>query len=395
MEAISQYSVLEVGEYVAVPYAGKLFSDLGADVLKIEPREGDVARRVGPFEGAPDPDASGFFGYLNTGKRSVTLARGDGIAPDVLCDLIETEGIDLVIEEDLVAYGVDPVELAEAFPDLSVVSLSAFGATGPYREYDAPELVAMAESGHVNKMGYPDEAPLRPRIKSADYWAGQYVALSGVSALLARDLQGGDGRYVDVSKRAAAVTYMEGFVAAYSWQGATTERTGYGYPDQGDQPGYPAIFETRDGYVSISPSGGSWEAFCTDVLERPELVDDERFATPSDRTENLDAIREVIQETVRARGKWELLEEFQAVGIPSAVTATPEDVAEFEHLKEREFWQDVPLSNGEEVTMPGFAFRLNKETIEMERPPRLGEHNKKVYGEAGFDLERLESAEVI
>ena len=395
---MSPYSVLEIGEYVAAPYAGKLFSGIGADVLKVEPPEGDVARRVGPFyEDDPRPENSGYFAYLNTGKRSVTLDPESDEAPAAIRALIEQEGIDLVIETALREYGVDPEALCEEYTELTVTSISGFGATGPFQEFEAPEIVAAAESGQMNKMGYPEQPPTRVRIKALDYMGGEYAAFSSMAALFTRDNVSGEGQYVDVSSREAGTSSLEFFIPGYSYSGETTQRTGTGYARQGeDQEGFPTIYPAADGHFSAAVNTpDTWKAFCEHILEDPELADDERFNTLDSIIENSLQAREIIEDYTSQHEKWELLEEFQAVGIPSAVTATPEDVAEFEHLKEREFWQDVPLSNGEEVTMPGFAFRLNKETIEMERPPRLGEHNKKVYGEAGFDLERLESAEVI
>lgn len=389
MDLVDGYSVLEIGEYVAVPYAGKLFSDLGADVLKVEPPDGDVARRISPFSSGPGTDSSGFFGYLNTGKRSVT-APENGLGRDVIGDLVESEGIDLLLENRLSAYGIDPASLSDAYPAVSVVSLSGFGATGPWQDYLAPDLVAWAESGQMNKMGYPDRAPTRTRIKSADYWGGQMAAIAGLSALFHRDVQGHGGQFVDVSKREAAISAMEFFIAGYSWGGEPTMRRGDGYPDQGPELGYPTIYEAADGYVSAAVLGTErWTAFCEELLGRPELAEAERFATGNQMRRNSAEVQEIVEGYTRERGKWELFEEFQSVGIPSAVTATPADVVEFEHLDVRGFWQEVPLADETPVTMPGFPFRVDRNEVAMGRPPRLGEHNDQVFSTLGYDATAL------
>lgn len=394
---MSEYTILEFGEYVSVPYAGKMFSDTGAEVIKVEPKTGDIARQISPFVGdEKDSNNSGFFAYLNTGKKGITLNPDSDRSDRIVEAIVEEFDVDLIIESNLKDYGWDPNTISNKYDQLCVVSVSGFGASGPEQYYDAPEIVAMAESGHMNKMGYPDKPPTRPQVKSADYWAGQHASLGGLSVLLSRDLQGtGEGYHVDVSKREAAITYMEGFITGYSWSGATTERKGYGYPDQDGQPGLPAIYETTDGHISAAVTGAWWDTVCEDVLGRPNLTEDERFKTPEMRLKNLEEIREIIQEYTRTREKWELFFELQELGIPSGVTATSKDLVELDHLNERNFWQDVPLANDEEVTMPGFPFRTDESTVKMERPPRIGEHNVDIYGNLDVDVEDLTTSEVI
>lgn len=366
------HAVLEVGQYVSAPYAGKLLSDLGARVLKVEPPGGDVARDVGPFgEGRPRTDASAFFGYLNTGKESVTLAR-NGSAPGVLTGLIEAADVDLVIEEDLESYGVDPAALSAAYPDVSVVSLSGFGRSGPFQDYAAPDIVLAAESGQMNKMGYPDRPPTRMRIKSLEYLSGIYAAAAGLTALVARE-RGQPGQHVDLAKRETGIASLAFFITGYSWSGDTTERTGDGFPLQDDDTHSKMIYEATDGHVSVSPS--RWEAFCEDVIDRPDLVEDERFATRQARRENIEDLRTVIEENLLDRQKWNVFNDLQAAGMPSAVTTTVTDIADFEHLQARDFWRTVELPTGEAVTMPGFPFLVEGDRPEMERAPRLGEHD--------------------
>ncbi|MFB6206193.1 MAG: CoA transferase [Haloglomus sp.] len=290
--AFLECTVLEVGEYVSVPYAGKLFADLGADVIKLERPRGDVARRVTPFaDDEPGVDRSEFFGYLNTGKRSVVLPRTPSLATDFVHDLVEAYDVDVVLADTLDEFGLDPAAVSRAHDGVSVVSVTGFGATGPWQDYDAPDVVAWAESGHMNKMGYPDSPPTRPRIKVADYWAGQVTAMSAMAALLASSLQGQDGQYVDVSRREAGLSTMDRFLAGYSWTGETSQRSGYGYPEHDGQPARKAIYRAADGYVSLITK---WDVFCTEFLDRPELVDDERFETRGDRMDNIEAVTELV-----------------------------------------------------------------------------------------------------
>lgn len=379
----SEITVLEIGEYVAVPYAGKIFSDVGADVIKLEPPDGDIARRVGPFrDGELDLSASGFFGYLNTGKKSVTIPESPGVFREILHGIIEEYTVDILLEEDLSDYGIDPEALANEYEDLSVISVSGFGATGPWKEYETPDIVAWAESGHMNKMGYPDSPPVRPRIKIADYWTSHASVISALTALLHRDVHDVGGQWIDVSKREAGVSTMDRFIAGYSWSGATTQRSGFGYPEHGSDDASGALYKAKDGYITAHPtSAGKWEPFCRDFLDRPELIDDERFETRHDRRQHVEEVSEIIEEYTSKHEKWDLFERFQEAGIASAITSTPKDLVEFEHLQEREFWQTVPLPDGTEVTMPGFPFRPGgpEYPVEMERAPELGEHTESVF----------------
>jgi len=385
MDRLSGCSILEVGEYVAVPYAGKLLSDIGATVTKIERPKGDVAREVGPFvEEEPGVERSEFFGYLNTGKRSVRLPPGDATAADFIRDFIEHADVDVVIEEDLLEYGIDPGELVEDSEGLSVVSVSGFGMTGPFQEYEAPEIVAWAESGHMNKMGYPDSPPARLRIKAADYWAGQVAAISAMTALFDGVVQGAGGQHIDLAEREVGTSSLEYFVAGYSWSGDPSQRTGQGYPAQGDRTVGKTIYEAKDGYISASV-GGRWETFCEEFLERPELIEDERFETRAARIEHRDEMLEILEEYLRGEEKWDLFRRLQEHGFPSAVTSTPADLAEFDHLKERDFWEDVELPSGDEVTMPGFPFLVDEERPAQERAPQLGEHDGEVYDALGYE----------
>jgi crotonobetainyl-CoA:carnitine CoA-transferase CaiB-like acyl-CoA transferase len=382
---LGELTVVEFGEYVAVPYAGKLFSDLGADVIKLEPPAGDVARYIGPFvDDDPSPDNSEFFGYLNTGKRSVAIPPNCSSQRRLLCDIIAEFDVDLLLESSLAECGIDPEALDDEFPQLSVISLSGFGATGPWQEYEAPDFVGWAESGHMNKMGYPDSPPIRPQIKTVDFWAGQACVISGLGALLNRDIQGGTGQFVDVSKREAAVSTMDRFIAGYSWSGATSERSGGGYPKHDGQPPSQTIYQTKDGYISVRVK---WDEFCTEFLDRPELAEDDRFSTRAARNENNKEVTQIIEEYTSQFEKWELFEKFQEGGIAAGITATPADVFEFDHLHERDFWQETPVPSGSMVTMPGFPFRPGgpEQPVTMNRAPRLGEHTAEVYEAIGYD----------
>lgn len=383
MSYLQDCSVLEIGEYVTVPYAGKFFAALGANVLKIEPPEGDQARHVGPFcKDQPSVESSQFFGYLNTGKESIVLPSGDPMAAEVIIKLLETEDIDVVLESALAAYDLSVDDIVER--GVSVVSVSGFGSTGPYSDYSAPEIVAWAESGHMNKAGYPERPPTRPRIPAVEYWTGQLAAIAAMTAVFDQSINETPAQHLDLAKREAGLSSLERYIFYYSLRDETTSRTGYGYPNQGSS-GNKTVFETRDGYVSSSLVGQRWETFCEEFLDRPDLLDDERFATLDAQEEYRDDMYELADSYIRNEEKWDLFERFQKHAFPSAVTLTPEEVAEFDHLTIRNFWEEVPLPNGTSVTMPSFPVIYDGKRPSQNRPPRLGEHTGKYYEKLGIE----------
>ncbi len=387
---LSQYSVLEVGEYVSAPYAGQLLAGVGADVIKIERPAGDVSRQVGPFiDDVPRLEESAFFGYLNAGKRSVTLDLESATAEAVIHDLIDEYDVDLVVENCLTEYGIDPRGLADRHDGLVVVSATGFGLEGPWQEYETPEIVSAAESGQMNKMGYPDRPPTRLRIKALEYIGGMYAVIGGLSALFHRDANDGSGQHVDVSNREAGSSSMEYYLTGYSWSGHTSNRQGDSYANQGSEQGLRNLYAAADGYISTVPP--DLELLVNDILEQPDYLADDPISLDEEADINDDALHEAIEKCTSQVGKWELFEQLQEHGHPVAITATPEDIVGMDHLEARNFWKAVELPDGDTVTLPGFPFRLDGDTMDLGPIPGLGEHDDEIFDALDYDVGLLGS----
>src|SRR3990170_8046745 len=187
--ALSDLRVIELAQGIAGPYCGKLFADLGADVIKVEPPEGDRARRLGPFPNdEPDAEKAGLFLHLNTGKKSLTLDASVTSGRVVLKKLFERA--DVLIEGDgpagmaerRLAYD----DLRGGFPNLVYVSITPFGCTGPYKDYRGNSLTAMAMSTIMYNSGEPDREPLTTGGTPADYMAGIHGWTGALAALAYR-----------------------------------------------------------------------------------------------------------------------------------------------------------------------------------------------------------------
>ena len=160
--ALKQLKVLETAEGISGPYCGKLMAGLGADVIKIEPPHGDAARQTGPFPNdIPDPEASGLFLYLNTGKRSVTLDLEH--ESDTVLKMVQD--VDVVIENHppgkLASLGLGYDDMARVNPSVLVVSITPFGQYGPYRDFESSDIVVHALSGELYLAGRPEREPLK------------------------------------------------------------------------------------------------------------------------------------------------------------------------------------------------------------------------------------------
>ncbi|MDZ7727271.1 MAG: CoA transferase [Dehalococcoidia bacterium] len=181
--ALEGIRVLELGAFVSAPYCGKLFAGYGAEVIKIEPPEGDIARAHGPFkDDQPNPETSALYLYLNTGKRSVVLDPRTPAGLDAFLRLVETA--DVVINnfrpEDLRAAGITYERLREVNPRVVLVSITAYGQEGPYANYRANNLTGFAMGGQMFITGTQEGGPLKNGGYQADYQGG----LNGFSAAM-------------------------------------------------------------------------------------------------------------------------------------------------------------------------------------------------------------------
>ena len=232
----------------------KLFGDMGADVIKIEPPEGDATRRIGPFlDGKPHPERSLLFWFYNTSKRGITLDLNQQAGQELVKQLAAKA--DVVVESaapgTLARLGLGYDELKQLNPNLVLTSITPFGQTGPYQAYRSSDMVAEALGGMIWTNGFPDEPPLHALGLQAYHSASFFAAIGTLLALLARESLG-EGQWVDVSMQEAVAGAVE-HVAPFYHQGLGIEsRRGSLHWSR-----YFRVARCRDGYV-MHCSLGDW-----------------------------------------------------------------------------------------------------------------------------------------
>lgn len=375
--ALAGLKVLELGRGVPAAYTARLMADFGADVIKVEPRTGDVTRRWGPFPGdGPDPEKSGLFFFLNNGKRSVVL---DLEAEQGRRRFVElAAAADLLIENTpsglLAGLGLDHDSLSATNPGLVTVSVSPFGRSGPYAGWKGTDLNAFHLSASGSRYcGAPDQAPLEHGTFAADIYGAVAAAAWGLAAVYGRGSAGG-GQHVDVSSaETIAATFVGGQnIGGYAQDGVFEHRTGVGMP-----LGAPAtIMPCKDGHVwMLALEPGQWNGLAR-VMGEPDWMGLEMFQDMFTRAQNSDAIYPLLEEWTLAHGKMEIMERCQAEGAPVTAVFTVAEAADHEHLAARGYIVEVEHPRLGKVPTLGAPFKLPASPGGPAGPaPLLGEHD--------------------
>jgi CoA:oxalate CoA-transferase len=401
--ALDGLKIVEWGEMITAPYCGKLAADLGAEVIKIEPPgTGDNARHAGPFfQDVPGLDRSGLFLYLNTNKLSITLDPTTETGRQVFLDLIAEA--DVVLENQKVGFpesiGLGYDALHEINPRLIVVSISPFGATGPYRDYQATDLVVgqMAGLGYLQpgkEEGTVDMPPIRPGGRQADFGAGLTAAAAMMHALFQRSVSG-EGSHVDVSSVEAAIAGDTTIIGPYLEKGTVEHRLPVGNTDGIGVGGYR--LPCKDGYLVFQTGTyGEWQTF-VDVMGNPEWTQDERFQELEARSECFLGVRPELWDWTRTQEKQKLYHATQRRRLTTFPVNTPEDIVNSEHLNERGFFVEVDHPETGPIKYPGApAIMHGTPWAIRSAAPSLGQHNKEVLnGRLGRSLDDLTASQAI
>ena len=392
MNLLAPYRVLDLTDERG-QLTGMILADLGADVVRIEPREGSAARRAAPrLDSGPDAERSLGFAAYDRNKRSAVLdfaAAGDR---DRLLELVA--GTDLVLDSGppalLDQLGLDFARLREANPLLVQVRISAFGQGGPAAAWPASDLTLSALGGPMSVQGDADRAPVRLSVCQAWRHAGAEAA---VAALVghARMRTTGEAVFVDVSAQSAMTWTMLNAMTAHAIQGLDLERDGASL-DIGPTK-FHLVHECRDGYVVALCGGRLTTAILpwlleSGVIDQAWLAREDwksydyrvfrggRFAIP------FDELVATLRRFFRTKTRAELFLPGVERGVTIAPVMTLDDVLAFEQLKVRDYFAPLTLPDGQSVRAPGPFARPSKTRFEIERPaPRLGEHTQEILAE--------------
>lgn len=388
--ALDGMRVIEMGELIAGPFCARLFGDYGADVIKVEPPSGDAARRWGPFpHDEPAGEKSGLYFLLNTNKRGVTLDPDTPEGRALLHDLLR--GADVFVHGmrpgQLRARGLDFDTLSRVNPRLVMISVTPFGQTGPYCEWNAYDLNAFHLTAAGSRyLGRPGEAPLEPGTFIADFFGAYAGAAWGLAAVFGVDTVG--GQHVDVSTAEVIAALFTGAqnIGGYAQDGVFEKRSGVGM-----RLGAPAtIFPCKDGYVwMLALEPGQWKGLAR-AMGDPDWMQLEQFLDMYNRAQNVDAMNPLIAQWTMEHGKQEIMDLCQSNGCPTTAIYTVDEVANHPHLAARAFICEIDHPALGRVRDIGAPIRMPESPGGPRRPaPLLGEHNDEVFaslrraGEAG------------
>jgi crotonobetainyl-CoA:carnitine CoA-transferase CaiB-like acyl-CoA transferase len=390
---LSNVRVLELAERVSGPYCGKTLANMGAEVIKVEPPQGDEARRMGPFpDDIPHPEKSGLFLALNANKYSIALDPTSSNGRQRILKLAQTA--DILIESfpsgRLEELGLGYEALQETNPGLILTSVTPFGNVGPYKDFKATDLTLFHMSGHAHGLlgavEDPDsDPPIRAGGHQAEFVAGLAAATAAVTALFKMRMTG-RGCHVIVSSFEAMVNQLISGLAncAYGRPEPTRDLKQVKESAVGGMVGaIGGVLPCNDGYVAISPrEDAQWERWL-EVMGNPDWSKEERFATREARQKNAPALWELLSQWSRQRSKHEIARLGQERRIPCFPVNTIEDLLVNEHLAHRQFFVEIPHPVAGTYKYPGVAYRLSGASLPLAaRPaPLLGEHNKLFLGQ--------------
>jgi crotonobetainyl-CoA:carnitine CoA-transferase CaiB-like acyl-CoA transferase len=374
--------VVELGEGIAVPYCGKLLADVGAEVIKIESTAGgDCTRQHGPFPNdTPHPEHSGLFLALNTNKRGITLnpytAPGRGILHDLLgrADVF----LDSTPWSLLQAHGLTASDLRRAYPRLVATSITPYGRTGPYRDYQGADITACALSGLSEGLGHGDRPPLVAPLRQAGYQAALSAASATVLALLMRDWRG-EGQTIDIAVAEVLATLQTGvYLNNYYLDGMRSMRA----HRFGSRTIYPAgFYRCRDGFMWVTaPQWEQWERLLA-IIGRPDLAADERFHNRWQTAATPPAELEVpLAQWFMARTRAEIFQTCREARLPITPVYRIDELIAHPQLIARGFFMAVDQPGIGRLQLPGLPMQFSKTPWRVRLPaPLRGEHNIQVY----------------
>ncbi len=375
--------VIDLTRIYAGPYCSMLFADMGAEVIKIEPPEGELIRDNPPMvergKGGPhDRSRSAYFLTLNRNKYGITLNLKHPRALQIFKDLVKIG--DVVLENYapgvMKRLGIDYPVLKAINPRIIMCSISGFGQTGPYAKRMSFDLMAQAMGGLMSITGYPENPPTKVGTSLGDVNAAVHAAFAIMTALWYRE-KTGVGQYVDVPMMETMVAILESGIVR--WTVGKELLTPIGSMNPHEAP--MAAFRCSDGYITIAAVGDEhWQRFCR-AIHRPDWANDPAFATKAQRWARKYILQEEIEKITSRYTVKEVGEMMDRERVANSPILNIQQVVEDPHLKERGYFVEVEHPVIGKAKVPGIPFKLSETPGGVERPsPLVGEHNELILG---------------
>lgn len=384
---LSGLRVLDLTRVLAGPFCTMILSDLGAEVIKVEiPGTGDDSRAFGPFI----HNRSLYFLSINRAKKSVSLNLKTPRGKEILKDLVRH--CDILVENyrpgTMEKLGLGFEVLKEINPRLIYAASTGFGHSGPDSLKPAYDILAQARGGIMSITGHPGSAPTRVGMSLGDITASLFTAI-GINAALYHRTLTGLGQKIDVSMLDSQVAILENALVRYQAEGVSPAPLGNRHPTIAPFQAYKGA----DGFFVIAVGNDNlWRSFCN-ALENSTLQEDPRFATNRLRTENVDALNEVLAPIFATRNSREWLQIMETAGIPCAPINDVEAVMNDPQVLSRNMIVEVEDSLAGKIRIAGNPIKMSSvpESPTRDKVPEIGEHNYEVYQELlGLSIQEID-----
>lgn len=396
-KALKGLRVLEMGQLIAGPSAGRLFAEFGAEVIKVEsPNGGDPIRKWRVVENG----TSLWWHVQSRNKKSITLDLKQPEGQEIICQLAKE--VDIIIENfrpgTMEKWGIGYEHLKGINPGLIMIRISGYGQDGPYRDKPGFGSIGEAMGGLRYLTGYPDRPPTRVGISIGDSISSLYAVIGAMMAVYHRDIKGtGQGQCVDVALYESIFSFMESTLPEYDRTGLIRERTGSTLP--GITPSNTYL--CKDGkYVVIGANGDGIFKRLMITIGYPEFAEDSRFENNATRTDHAEFLDSIIEKWTKSLSLVEVLKLLDDAKVPAGSIYSIEDIVTDPHYNARGMIREVEVEGIGKLKVPGIVPKLSETPGDIDWcGPKLGEHTEEVLTNIlhmkSEEIERLKQNNVV
>lgn len=391
-KALAGLKVVDLTSALSGPFCTMFFADFGAEVIKIEPVGGEQCRTWGPFD--KKSGESGFYCYVNRNKKGCTLNLKSEKGLQMFYDLVKDA--DFLCENYkggvTQKLKIDYETIKKINPSIIYVSGSGFGEDSPISHRPCYDIVAQAMGGMLYLTGFPDNDPVKVGPSVADHASGIYQAVGALIALYHRE-KTGEGQHVDVAMFDTIFSMLETAIPYYTMEDVISERNGNIDPSISPFDVYPC----KDGFVALGVGNDRlWKNFCN-IIGKPELLEDERFANNDLRVKNYkNGLMGILRNWAKDFTKKELEEMMDKAGIPCGPVLNIKEAIEHPHTVAREMIVHIDHPTAGDMAFQGVVPKLSETPGTVDTPsPTLGQHNCEIFGLTEEEAAKLHEEGVI